>query len=146
MAILAITDNTLNSLQAQSLCRFGPMFPKEWLLTHPQGILGLVLFCTGVFINWQSDEILKSLRNEGKGYQIPMGGLFSFVTAPHYFGEIVEWIGFSLACQCTIASVAFAIYTSANLIPRATAHHAWYKATFGDKYPRSRRAVVPFIW
>ncbi len=30
--------------------------------------------------------------------------------------------------------------------PRALNGHAWYKKTFGDKFPRSRKAIIPFIW
>ncbi len=70
--------------------------------------------------------------------------LFSWVTSPNYFGEMVEWVGFALAAQ-TLAGWAFAVFTFANLAPRAVAHHKWYRATFAD-YPTSRRALIPFVW
>jgi hypothetical protein len=33
----------------------------------------------------------------------------------------------------------------ANLIPRAVAHHHWYKTTFAD-YPANRRALIPYLF
>ncbi|GAX12692.1 3-oxo-5-alpha-steroid 4-dehydrogenase 1 [Fistulifera solaris] len=108
--------------------------------------LGLCLFFIGIFINLQSDAILRKLRHSGDGYQIPYGGMFRYVSTPHYFGEIVEWMGFCIACHMNAASVAFVIYTASNLVPRSRAHHHWYQTTFGDKYPRERKAIVPFLY
>lgn len=39
---------------------------------------------------------LISLRSENKGYQIPCGWLFNYVSCSNQFGEIVECIGFSI--------------------------------------------------
>merc|ERR1712151_570192 len=55
-------------------------------------VLGVVVFLVGWYINYQSDDILRNLRKAGeKGYKIPRGGAFEWVTAANYFGEIVEW-------------------------------------------------------
>jgi len=32
----------------------------------------------------------------------------------------------------------------ANLVPRAMAHHRWYRETFKD-YPEGRRALIPYL-
>lgn len=109
-------------------------------------VVGTLLFFAGFLINVQSDAILRTLRGPGeRGYKIPSGGLFSWVSSPNYLGEIIEWVGFAIAAQ-TLASWAFAIFTFANLAPRAVAHRRWYQKTFGDRYPASRRALVPFVW
>jgi hypothetical protein len=34
--------------------------------------------------------------------------------------------------------------TSANLVPRAIAHHRWYRETFPE-YPPERKAVLPLL-
>ncbi len=34
--------------------------------------------------------------------------------------------------------------TAATLVPRALAHHEWYRERFAD-YPPERRALVPFL-
>lgn len=58
--------------------------------------------------------------------------------------EIVEWTGFAAASQSP-AALAFSVYVCSNLVPRALDHHAWYKATFGDEYPKKRHAIIPFL-
>ena len=56
-------------------------------------------------------------------------------------GEIIEWSGFALMCW-NLPALSFAVWTAANLIPRALSHHAWYRRTFPD-YPPGRKAVIP---
>jgi hypothetical protein len=56
---------------------------------------------------------------------------------------VLEWVGFAIAAG-SLAGWSFAVFTAANLIPRALTHHRWYRKQFPD-YPRSRRAVLPFI-
>jgi hypothetical protein len=41
-------------------------------------------------------------------------------------------------------ALSFAIWTIANLLPRALQHHRWYQQTFSE-YPAERKAVIPFI-
>lgn len=110
----------------------------------PMMWIGLILFVGGLTINVHSDAILRSLRRPGEtGYNIPEGGLYRWVTCPNYLGEILEWTGFALLAA-TPAAVAFAVWTAANLIPRALSHHKWYKNQF-VVYPRHRKAVIPFM-
>ncbi|MBI4699950.1 MAG: hypothetical protein HY744_02090 [Deltaproteobacteria bacterium] len=35
-------------------------------------------------------------------------------------------------------------FTAANLVPRARAHHLWYRRTLAG-YPPERRAVIPYL-
>jgi len=67
--------------------------------------------------------------------------LYRWITCPNYLGEIIEWIGFALIAG-TLESASFAVWTVANLVPRAIQHHRWYRATFDD-YPERRKAVFP---
>ena len=90
-------------------------------------------------------------------YQIPHGGLFEYCSCPHYLGELLEWIGFAIACQGSLVSLSFCFYTAANLIPRAVAQHAWYQTYFDDghdhddkqqqqRYPSHRTALIPGVF
>ena len=107
-------------------------------------ICGVVLFLSGFLIHFSSDRILRNLRETGDtGYRIPAGGMYRLVSAPNYFGEILQWFGWALATW-TLAGLAFALFTTANLIPRGISHHKWYKSAFRE-YPPNRRAVIPFI-
>lgn len=117
--------------------------PQPLRLTQPRIAIGVTLFVFGAAINLQSDAILRRLRRDGGGYQVPQGGLFRFVSCPNYFGEIVEWSGFALVMGA-LPGFAFLAWTLANLVPRALEHHRWYRATFAD-YPPARRALVPFL-
>ena len=113
--------------------------------TEPQWTLylGVGLFFLGMVINQRSDNHLLNLRKENTGYAIPSAGLFSWISCPNYFGEIIEWTGFAIAAG-SLPATSFAIWTAANLIPRALNHHAWYHEQFED-YPKDRKAVIPFV-
>ena len=116
----------------------------EWLY-HWKFILGTVIFYIGYYINTQSDNIFSRLKKSADdGYSIPEGGLFKYVSSPHYFGEIIEWTGWAILTW-SWAGLAFAFYTFANLAPRALSHHKWYKKEFLE-YPKNRKAIIPFIW
>lgn len=118
-------------------------YPESWL-TSAFFIIGIVLFAGGMAINLWADHRLIHLRKPGEsGYKIPKGGLFNYVSCPNLMGEMVEWIGFAVLCW-NPAALSFAIWTVANLLPRAMAHHRWYQQKFDD-YPEERKAVVPFV-
>ncbi len=105
---------------------------------------GMLLFFTGLIINLQSDLILINLRkNSDNGYAIPYGGLFRWISCPNYFGELVEWAGFSIMAW-NLPALSFFMWTFANLVPRALNYQRWYKKTFSD-YPEERKALIPFI-
>ena len=119
-------------------------YSESWL-TSPQFVIGVTMFVSGWSINVHSDGVLRSLRKPGEsGYKIPRGGMFNYVTAANYFGEIVEWTGFALACGTWVAA-GFAINTAFNLGPRARSHHNWYQKKFDD-YPTTRKVIIPFIY
>ena len=116
----------------------------EGWLTSPFFLIGVPLFFFGMWLNLNSDHILRNLRGPGEtGYKIPQGGGFKFVTSPNYLGEIIEWTGFAIAA-CTFGAASFAIFTASNIGPRAFTHHKWYKQKFPD-YPKDRKALVPFV-
>jgi hypothetical protein len=107
-------------------------------------ITGITLFISGMYLNIASDQRLIHLRKKGNGgYYIPYGGWFTYVSSPNLLGEIIEWTGWALMSWC-LPTLAFAVWTLANLIPRALDHHKWYKQTFPE-YPINRNAVFPFL-
>lgn len=116
-----------------------------------QRIVGFALFVFGIVLNYQSDSILLNLRKKATTedaetnttpYRIPYGGAFRYVSAPHYLGECIEWWGYAVLTG-TWAATVFAVFTAANLVPRAVAHHQWYHRTFPQSYPRDRYAILP---
>lgn len=118
-------------------------YDASWLTT-PQMIIGASLFVIGMAINFISDEKLMRLRKPGEtGYKIPQGWLFKYVSCPNLMGEMVEWIGFAVMTW-SLPGLTFAVWTIANLLPRALEHHKFYHQRFPD-YPKERKAVVPFV-
>lgn len=116
---------------------------ENWL-SDPRFIAGIILFITGFIINQVADNHLIHLRNGKKpGYSIPTHPLFRYISCPNFAGEIVEWTGFAIMTW-SLPGLSFAIWTAANLIPRALHHHRWYRKTFPD-YPEKRKAIIPFI-
>ncbi|MCC0029316.1 MAG: hypothetical protein H6891_03210 [Brucellaceae bacterium] len=106
-----------------------------------RAFLLIAIMAIGAAINLQSDNILRRRVGGEASYRVPHGGLFERVSCPNFLGEIVEWTGFAIACW-SLPALGFAVWTAANLIPRAISHHRWYKRQFVD-YPPQRRALIP---
>jgi len=140
---MAIAFNVLNGYLNARWVSEGGHYPLAWF-GDPRFVIGVVLFAVGLGLNVASDAALRRLRSAGDGgYRVPRGGAFEWVSCPNYLGEILEWTGWALATW-SLPGLAFAVYTSANLVPRALAHHAWYRARFPG-YPSRRRALVPLV-
>jgi len=146
--LFGIIFNSLNAYtQGRYLYFLSPGLEKygpTWLTT-PQFVIGVILFFTGFAIHSTSDSITRNLRQPGEsGYKIPFGGLFTWVSCPNYLGEILQWFGWAVLTW-SIPGLVFALWTVANLMPRARANHEWYNDTFED-YPRKRKALIPFLF
>ncbi len=141
---MAVAFNLANaSLNGYSLFFLADR-PARWL-ADPRFFAGTALFAAGFALNRWSDSVLRGLRAPGEtGYQIPRGGPYELISSPNYLGEILEWCAWALLTW-SLAGVSFAAWTIANLAPRARSNLRWYRETFPD-YPRSRRALVPFLW
>ncbi|XP_004686375.1 PREDICTED: 3-oxo-5-alpha-steroid 4-dehydrogenase 2 [Condylura cristata] len=119
-------------------------YPVEWY-TDIRFSLGVFLFILGLGINIHSDYILYQLRKPGEiVYKIPQGGLFTYISGANFLGEIVEWFGFALATW-SLPALAFAFFTLCFLGLRAFHHHRFYLKRF-ENYPKSRKALIPFIF
>jgi protein-S-isoprenylcysteine O-methyltransferase Ste14 len=144
-AVIALAGGSFNVVNAYvvfaPLTRLHAAYAADWLL-DPRFVLGGALFYGGLLVNRQADGILRGLRQPGeRDYRIPFGGLYRWVSCPNYLGELIQWCGFALLTWSWGAAV-FALFTAANLVPRALAHHADYRRRFPD-YPAERRALLP---
>lgn len=122
------------------------LYPKEWLWS-PEMLGGVVIFFAGMWINIQSDSIIRNLRKPGdKRHYIPKGGMFRYVTSANYFGEVTEWVGYAVMTW-SVPGAIFALWTFANLGPRAKSLHERYTQEFGEEYTKlNRRYIIPFLW
>lgn len=141
---MAIAFNLWNAyINARWISHVG-VYTSEWL-TDPRFVIGALLFVTGWAINLWADTVLMNLRKPGEtGYRVPRGGLFELVACPNYLGEILEWTGWAIATW-SLPGLAFAVYTAANIGPRAGSHLAWYREKLPD-FPKGRKALIPYVW
>ncbi|KAL9336852.1 hypothetical protein Peur_071340 [Populus x canadensis] len=143
VAVMAFGFNLLNAyLQARWVSHYKSDYDGGLFWWRFFG--GLVVFVWGMRINTWADGVLLSLKREGGGYKVPRGGWFELVSCPNYLGEIVEWLGWAVMTW-SWAGFGFLLYTCANLVPRACANHEWYLEKFKEDYPKSRKAVIPFL-
>ena len=141
---LGITFNLVNGyINGRYLFEFSGGYSEKWM-TSWQFLTGTGLFIFGYIINRNADWILHKLRNpEESVYKVPYGGLYKWISCPNYLGEILLWSGWAIA-SWSLPGLTFAVWTVANLAPRAWAYHKWYKTNF-DNYPTERKALIPFI-
>jgi steroid 5-alpha reductase family enzyme len=143
IAISAFCFNLVNvSVQAIGIFYF-TAYSSDWLVSNIF-LLGLSLFIIGMFINIRSDYLIVALRKQkGPGYHLPNKFLHKYISAPNYFGEILEWTGWAVLTW-SVSGAVFLAWTIANLFPRALAHHKWYQEKF-DNYPKNRKAIIPGV-
>ncbi len=147
--LMGITFNTLNALmQGGWIFYVSPpgLYQVSWLWSW-QFIAGTVVFFAGMAINIHSDHIIRHLRRPGDTkHYIPRGGMFRYVSSANYFGEVVEWTGFAILTW-SWAGAVFALWTFANLAPRAGKIRDRYATEFGDEFRRLKlRRIIPYIY
>jgi 3-oxo-5-alpha-steroid 4-dehydrogenase 1 len=136
--------NVVNAyLNGRWLFTLSPVRPVAWLTSAPF-LIGVCLFAAGFLTHVLADRELRRLRGQSGGaYVVPQGPLFRLVSCPNYLGEMIEWTGWAIA-TLSWPGLVFALWTAANLVPRALKHRAWYRATFAN-YPRARKAIIPYV-
>lgn len=147
--LMGVVFNVLNAvMQGGWIFYVAPenMYELSWLAT-PQFIIGTLVFFTGMIININSDYIIRHLRKPGDTkHYLPKKGLFKYVTSANYFGEFVEWVGFAILTW-SLSGAVFALWTFANLAPRAAKIYNNYKKEFGDKLDTKKvKRIIPFIY
>lgn len=116
--------------------------------------VGIACFVIGQIGNLYHHYLLSTLRKDKindvkdkeqilKTYKVPTGGLFNYVTMPHYFFELISWLGIALCAQQINVFLVFLSMTS-YLAGRSIATNEWYKNNVKD-YP-NRKNLVPFLF
>ncbi|XP_013792664.1 polyprenol reductase-like [Limulus polyphemus] len=112
---------------------------------------GVLLGLWGIYLQHSSHVILASLRKNSKGsvvtyhHQLPSGGWFDWVSCPHYFAEIVIYMAMNLILGGHHGNWwLVCLWVICNQVLAAIMSHHWYKSNFKE-YPKTRRAIVPFI-
>lgn len=105
--------------------------------------LGLLLYLMGEAGNFYHHWLLAQLRQNSTGYVIPQGGLFTYVSCPHYLFELIAWLG--LVCIAPHPLMFIALITMISyLTGRSLRAQQWYYEKFPN-YPPHRKAIFPFL-
>ena len=123
-------------------------------------IIGSLLFVIGTLGNLYHHILLSSLRRTSKksltttnsktktspAYVPPKGGWFQYVAAPHYFFELLAWLGIAMVTQHLNAYLVFTSMCS-YLAGRSVSQNRWNRHQFGHvDWPKHRKNLVPFIF
>lgn len=107
-------------------------------------ILGAAFFVAGEIGNFYHHKLLAELRQTQSGYQIPRGGWFERATCPHYFFELLAWLGIVLMSRHLFTVLAF-IAMLGYLIARSIKTRQWYLKRFPN-YPPERKNMIPYVF
>ena len=148
IVLMGMLFNTLNALMQGGWIFFiAPEgYYADWF-SKPYIYIGVALFFAGMAVNMHSDYIIRHLRKPGDTkHYIPRKGFYKYVTSANYFGEFTEWVGYAILTWSP-AGALFAIWTFANLGPRAKSLTEKYEKEFGEEYTRlNKKHIIPFIW
>lgn len=147
--LMGVVFNVLNAImQGGWIFYVAPenMYEISWL-TSPQFIIGTLVFIAGMLVNIHSDYVIRHLREPGDTkHYLPKKGMFKYVTSANYFGEFMEWIGFAILTW-SLSGAVFALWTFANLAPRAAKIYNNYKKEFGDELDTKKvKRIIPFLY
>uniref|UniRef100_A0A914WFS2 Polyprenal reductase n=1 Tax=Plectus sambesii TaxID=2011161 RepID=A0A914WFS2_9BILA len=112
----------------------------------------IIVFLIAMFYQHQTFKILANLRMDragnviSKAHIIPKGGLFKFLTSPHYSCEILLYFCLWMLFGFSYFTGLMFVFVLSNQLLAALATHRWYKEKFREKYPRSRKVIIPFLF
>jgi len=120
-------------------------------------VIGSLVWLAGVHIQHDSLKILAKLRTDNKkksdepasqcNYIMPTSGWFKLVSSPHYFGELLIYLGLLIIIHHHNTSwylvMGYNIVTHVNM---AVPVHQWYAKKYPAQFNKmKRKALIPFI-
>ncbi len=106
--------------------------------------IGLLLLLIGQIGNFYHHLILLNLRKASNEYFIPEKGLFKILVCPHYFFELISWLGLAIGSGFIDAFFVLFIMTC-YLMGRSNITKEWYINKFPD-FPKTRNRIFPFLF
>jgi len=106
--------------------------------------LGIVFILVGEAGNFYHHKLLANLRDKQDGYHLPRGGWFEYATCPHYFFELLAWLGIALISRHFFTVLVF-VAMLGYLTARSIKTRQWYRDRF-KSYPKNRKFMIPFIF
>ncbi|EPQ54162.1 hypothetical protein GLOTRDRAFT_78098 [Gloeophyllum trabeum ATCC 11539] len=107
--------------------------------------------CTALWLfselsNLSTHLTLRNLRPPGTRQRaIPYGYGFNLVSCPNYFFECLAWTSVAAMTGSWVAWI-FVLVSTGQMAQWAIKKHRGYRKEFGDKYPRGRKVMFPFVF
>lgn len=109
-----------------------------------QVTVSVILFLAAEMGNFYSHIKLRDLRPPGSTMRgIPRGFAFNLVSCPNYTFEIMAWAALSLMTGLRVMWI-FTFLSGAIMCSWALKKHRRYHKEF-PTYPKSRKAIIPFV-
>jgi len=105
---------------------------------------GIVFIVVGEAGNFYHHKLLADLRKKEQGYHLPRGGWFEYATCPHYFCELLAWLGIVLVSRHFFTVLVF-IAMLGYLTARSIKTRQWYLEHF-PSYPAQCKFMIPFVF
>lgn len=116
----------------------------KWISPGMHYIL-LAAFYVFEFFNLMCHIVLRNLRQEGTTQRgIPQKWGFQLVSCANYFWESMAWLTYAVSTQVAGAYL-FWIVSTAQMYVWALKKHKRYRKDFEGSYPKSRKAMFPFL-
>ncbi|XP_071088018.1 polyprenal reductase-like [Haliotis cracherodii] len=114
-------------------------------------VVGCFLFFLASMLQHQTLHILSKLRKshsgvvENRQHLLPNGGLFEYVSCPHFFTEILIYLAMNIVVQFQHqACLSIGIFVLVNQVIMSLMTHDWYRKNF-RMFPKDRKAVFPYL-
>ncbi|KAG1459662.1 hypothetical protein G6F56_006113 [Rhizopus delemar] len=113
-------------------------------------LVGFVCCVVGECMNGYHHYLLRKLRvTQSLDYQLPRGGFFNWMVAPHYQFEQLSYLGLLLISQ-NVVSLSLKMFPFIYLTFRARQTKIWYKNNLADeqdkKEAENRAYLIPFVF
>lgn len=146
--IIAALSTVAPILLSQTHSKYSLSSLLDDLITK-QRALGFILFIYCSHHQQKCNKLLANLRKDKAGqviteqHYVPAGGLFDFVSCPHFLIEVILYflIIFVQDFQFLYWNLIFLLVVTTQTI-NAVIEHNWYKRKYKD-FPKERKAIYP---
>ncbi|OII78099.1 3-oxo-5-alpha-steroid 4-dehydrogenase domain-containing protein [Cryptosporidium andersoni] len=121
-----------------------------WKSTSSPCLIQIAIFFLFSALQFMSHRTLSNIRRHSRMYDIPCGGLFNWISCPHYLCEIGIYT--SLFADIFVYGIHYLwiyfamMYITTCMIVNAIRSHKWYIETFRESYIKlNRKAIVPLV-
>lgn len=146
--IMAALSTIIPIMISQTSSKYNFTNIVDNLLTKQRAI-AFILFVYASHEQQKCNKVLANLRKDKSGrvitdqHFVPSGGLFEYVTCPHFLTEVIIYFLILVVQEFrqTYWNLIFLLVVSTQTV-KAITEHRWYKKKYKD-YSKERKAIFP---